>query len=96
MAGGYSPMRLRQATVKREGSRLGRFLGANRCRLNWSGGSRDNTHNTTRHHLVPGLFLTQGDSMPEWIEWGMHPDFLLTVGIIAGFVLWVRPWRRDP
>lgn len=21
--------------------------------------------------------------MPEWIEWGMHPDFLLTVGIIA-------------
>lgn len=21
--------------------------------------------------------------MPEWIEWGMHPDFLLTIAIIA-------------
>lgn len=21
--------------------------------------------------------------MPEWIEWGLHPDFLLTIGIIA-------------
>lgn len=26
---------------------------------------------------------TQGDNMLEWIEWGMHPDFLLTAGIIA-------------
>ena len=23
-------------------------------------------------------------------------DFLLTLAIAAGFVLWVRPWRRDP
>lgn len=34
--------------------------------------------------------------MPEWIEWGMHPDFLLTIAIIAVVVLWVAPWRRDP
>lgn len=30
--------------------------------------------------------------MPEWIEWGMHPDFLLTIGIIAviGLVALIR------
>lgn len=34
--------------------------------------------------------------MPEWIEWGMHPDFLLTIGIIAviGLVALVARARR--
>ena len=34
--------------------------------------------------------------MPEWIEWGMHPDFLLTIGIIAviGLVALVARLRR--
>ena len=33
--------------------------------------------------------------MPEWIEWGMHPDFLLTIGIIAviGAVALFRVYR---
>ena len=33
--------------------------------------------------------------MPEWIEWGMHPDFLLTLGAIAVVLLIVRPWRQE-
>lgn len=34
--------------------------------------------------------------MPEWIEWGMHPDFLLTAGIITviGLAALVARLRR--
>ena len=30
------------------------------------------------------------------METRLSVDFLLTLAIAAGFVLWVRPWRREP
>ena len=33
--------------------------------------------------------------MPEWITWGLHPDFLLTLAVIAVVLLIARPWRQE-